>query len=112
MGTFKGFKMINKQQVHDSLVELIYGLLAAKYDNVSKFVQYDNGELDAVLIKGRRAIVFEIKSSGRKQNRTRAREQLQTAHDNYYVVRTKQFYGFYCYWTDKSHTEYGIERLI
>jgi len=112
MGTFKGFKMANKQQVHNGLVELIYDLLAAKYDDVSKFVQYNGGELDAVLIRGRRAIVFEIKSSGRKHNRMRAYKQLSAARDNYCVIKTKQFYGFYCYWTDKSHTEYGIERLI
>jgi len=98
--------------VHDSLVDLIYGDLASKYDDVSQHVCYSRGELDILLIEGRRAIIIEIKSSNKKKNRTRAYQQLLTACNNYYAVKTKEFYGFYCYWTDKSHTKYGIERLI
>lgn len=97
---------------HNDLVDLIYARLAKSHTNISKNVPYALGELDVLVIEGHRAIAVEVKTTDRKKSRHKAYHQLLQASEHYYPVTKKQFYGFYCYWTDKQRTEYRIERLI
>ena len=100
--------------VHDKLVSTLEDKLGLYYpsSNIETLVEYSCGELDILIIKGKEAAVFEIKSSDSYRNRRKAYTQLEKASKKYWRLKKKEFYGYYCYWTDKTHTDYNIERLI
>ena len=98
-------------KVHNDLVDLIYDRLIKHHDDISKNIIYDSGELDILMVEGRRAIVIEVKSSDSARNRLKAYQQLAHAMLDS-PVASHEFYGFYCYWLDRQHIGYGIERLV